>query len=115
MSARPTSQLLDERLAAIARVERYVAGLDRSTFRADEKTADAVVRNLEVLGEAAARLPAGVRAGAPEIPWRQIVGLRNRVVHEYFGVDLEIVWEIVSRDLPELRPQLAALRKREPA
>lgn len=113
MSRRPGSLLLDEMLAAIARIERYAADLDRAAFLADEKTADAVARNLEVLGEAAARLPQDIRSDARQIPWSRIVGLRNRIVHEYFGIDLEIVWEIVRRDLPALRNDLQELRRRQ--
>ena len=102
-------------LDAIARIERYGAGLDREAFLTDEKTADAVARNLEVLGEAAARLPEATRATVDEIPWRRIVGLRNRIVHEYFGIDLEIVWEIVTADLPDLQSQLTDLRRQQDA
>ena len=112
MSRRPASILLEEMLSAMARIERYVAGIEHDAFMSDEKTSDAVVRNLEVLGEAAARLPENVRVSAPEVPWRRIVGLRNRIVHEYFGVDLEIVWEIVGNDLRALRPQLLELKNR---
>lgn len=97
MSPRPATILLDEMLGAIARIERYVAGLDRAGFISDEKTTDAVVRNLEVIGEAAARLPEDLRAGWPSVPWRRVIGLRNRIVHEYFGVDLEIVWDSAGR------------------
>ena len=113
MSRRPVTLLLDEMLTAIGKIERYVEGLDRAAFLADERTGDAVVRNLEVIGEAAARLPEAFRASASDIPWRRIVGLRNRIVHEYFGIDLEIVWEIVRTDLPALRPQLAELHSRQ--
>ena len=113
MSRRPAAVLLDEMLGAIARVTRYIEGLDRDQFIADEKTADAVARNLEVIGEAAARLPEDVRASDRAIPWQRIVGLRNRIVHEYFGLDLALVWSIVTRDLPVLHTQLTELRNRQ--
>lgn len=90
-----------------------MAALDRAGFLVDEKTADAVARNLDVLGEAAARLPPEIRSGASHIPWGRLVGLRNRIVHEYFGINLEIVWEIVHRDLPGLRNDLQELRHRQ--
>lgn len=96
-------------LEAIDRIDRYVAGLDEATFLADEKTSDAVVRNLEILGEAAAHVPEGFRAGTSEIEWPRIVGLRNRVVHGYFAVDLELVWRIVRDDLPALASRLRSL------
>ena len=72
-------------------------------------TIDAVVRNLEVLGEAARQMPEDFVAKHPEVPWRTIAGLRNRIVHDYFGLDLEIIWQIISQDLPPLKAQLDAL------
>ena len=72
-------------------------------------TIDAVVRNLEVLGEAARQMPEVFIAQHPEVPWRVIAGLRNRIVHDYFGLDLEIIWQIISQDLSPLKNQLKAL------
>jgi uncharacterized protein with HEPN domain len=69
----------------------------------DSRTIDTVVRNLEVIGEAATRIPDDFRTVHAEIPWRRVIGLRNRVIHEYFGADLEIVWSVVTNDLPPLR------------
>jgi uncharacterized protein with HEPN domain len=69
-----------------------------------------VVRNLEVIGEAASRLPDEFRAQRGGIPWRRIVGLRHRIVHEYFDVDLDLVWTIVRAEMPELKAQLLALK-----
>jgi uncharacterized protein with HEPN domain len=83
--------------------------LNKGDFVSDTKTADAVVRNLEVIGEAASRLPAGFRDLHPNIPWRQIVGLRNRIVHAYFDVDLEIVWTISREELPKLTAAIRSL------
>jgi uncharacterized protein with HEPN domain len=93
---------------AVERILRYtVAG--REAFLADPMVQDAVIRNLEVMGEAVRRVSAGTRSAHPEIPWKQIAGTRDRVIHGYFTVDLEIVWEIVETELPSLRPRLAAL------
>lgn len=75
---------------------------DIRDFVRDKKTVCAVIRGLEVLGEAAGKIPAPVRAGFPEIPWTEMVGMRNRLIHEYFGVDLEIIWQTVCDDLPPL-------------
>ena len=85
MSERPANLLLADMGEAADRIARYTASLDLQGFVSDEKTADAVVRNLEIIGEAANRLPETVRASAPEVDWRGIVGLRNRVVHAYCG------------------------------
>jgi uncharacterized protein with HEPN domain len=99
-------------LERIGRVERYVTGLYRAAFLRDDKTSDSVVRNLEVIGEAANRLPPEFRQQHAEIPWSRIIGLRRRVVHAYFDVDLELVWEIVCRELPTLKVQLGSLLER---
>jgi len=96
-------------LVAIDKMARYTEGLDAATFSADEFTVDAVLRNLEVLGEAARNVPPEVRDAHPEIPWRRVVGLRNVVAHVYFGVDLENVWKIVSENVPAIRPAVEGL------
>jgi uncharacterized protein with HEPN domain len=76
---------------------------------ADGQTSDAVVRNLEIIGEAASRLPDTYRSSASQVPWQQVVGLRNRIVHGYFGIDLQLVWVIIHDDLPELGVALGGL------
>lgn len=109
MSRRPGHQLVADILDRIERIEHYIVGYDRVAFLADLKTSDSVVRNLEVIGEAANRLPATFRERCPEIPWARVVGLRNRIVHAYFDVDLELVWKIVQAELPSLKAQLRSL------
>jgi uncharacterized protein with HEPN domain len=94
---------------ACEKVVRYTQGLTREQFVADEKTFDAVMRDLEIVGEAAKHIPPEVRAEAPDIDWRKIAGLRDVVIHEYFGLDLEIIWDIVTREVPALREQLQRL------
>jgi len=96
-------QYLDDILQSIERIRRYVAGMDRATFEADEKTVDAVVRNLEVIGEAARNLPDAVRARTGDIEWPKIIALRNLLAHEYFGINTRIVWDIVQNKLAPLR------------
>jgi uncharacterized protein with HEPN domain len=93
---------------AVERILRYTSA-GRDAFFADPMIQDAVIRNLEVLGEAVRRVSADTRSAHPEIPWRQIAGTRDRVIHGYFTVDLEIVWEIVEAELPALRQRLPAL------
>jgi len=109
MSRRPARRLLADMLERITRIERYVDGLDLDGFRRDERTHDAVVRSLEVIGEAASRLPTAFRERAAGIPWGRIVGLRNRIVHAYFDIDLDLVWEIVRVELPALKRHLEVL------
>lgn len=93
---------LDDILEAIAKIQDYTTGFDYSRFAADGRTQDAVVRNLEIIGEAAGRLPEEVRAAAPEIEWRKIVGLRNVLAHEYFGVTLPMIWDVARNKLGPL-------------
>ena len=109
MPKRDLDLLVQDMLEAARKVELYIAGLDHAAFLRDEKTIDAVVRNLEVLGEAARQLPGDFTSLHSHIPWIQISGLRNRIVHDYFGLDLEIIWQIIQHDLPPLKAQLEKL------
>jgi uncharacterized protein with HEPN domain len=97
---------VEDILEAIARIERYTQGLTFEQFQADQKTVDAVIRNLEVVGEAVRHL-AGQRASLPTgIPWADIAGMRNVLIHAYFGVDSKIIWHTIVEDLPMLRVQV---------
>ena len=100
---------VEDMLDAIAKIERYVHGLTFDQFQADDKTIDAVVRNLEVIGEAVRHLSADPETLASTIPWADIAGMRNILIHEYFGVDLTIVWTTVTSDLPALKLSLKRL------
>jgi uncharacterized protein with HEPN domain len=96
---------------AIARIEAYTAG-GQGAFLSDSMVQDAVIRNLEVIGEAVKNLPSDLRQQHPKIPWRSITALRNVLIHEYFGVDLEIVWRVVERRLPALKHNVALMLKK---
>lgn len=102
---------LDDILGAIAKIRAYVATLDYRSFQQDSKTQDAVIRNLEIIGEAAGRLPTTLTDAAPEIEWRKIVGLRNILAHEYFGVSLPVIWDVVQQKLGPLENACQALMK----
>ena len=106
MSKRSAELLLDDIREAIEKIERYTADLSLDGFMADEKTQDAVVRNLEIIGEAANRLPQEFKAQFADIEWPKIVGLRHRIVHNYFGIDLKIIWRIINEDLRVFKAQL---------
>ena len=110
MSERTVDLLIEDIWEAIEKIERYTSGMPRKSFEKDEKTTDAVVRNLEIIGEAANRLPDSFKDEHSEIEWIKIIGLRHRIVHEYFGVDLAIIWEILQRDLPAFKQQLQDIR-----
>ena len=100
---------LSDMLRACAKIRRFVTGLDREEFLADEKTYDAVLRNLQIIGEAAKRTGAAVRKKTPTVNWRKIAGFRDIVVHEYFGIDDSILWDIVRNKVPELEASLSVL------
>jgi uncharacterized protein with HEPN domain len=105
--------LLDDILEASQRIRSYTDGLSLSDLRADQKTIDAVVRNLEVMGEAIKKLPAEIRDRHPDVPWKKIAGLRDILIHEYFGIDLDIIWDVVQTKLPALTEQVAAILSAE--
>ena len=90
-------------LDACWRIEEYIEGYDHEAFLKDRKTQDAVARQLEVIGEAARRLATGFREANTEIPWHAIIGMRNRIAHDYLNVDLDVLWEVTQFDLPVLK------------
>ena len=91
------------------KVLSYTEGMDQAAFVADGLTCDATLRNLELIGEAATHVPSAVRERHPEIPWRSIVGARNRLAHGYLSVDDDLIWNIVRDDIPALLPALRKL------
>ncbi len=93
---------------SLARIRNYTSR-GRDVFFADPMSQDAVIRNLEIIGEAVKRLSADTCAKAPNIPWKQIAGMRDVLIHNYFGVQLERVWQVVERDIPVLEKAVADL------
>jgi uncharacterized protein with HEPN domain len=110
MSKRSPKLLAEDIWESIEKIERYTEGMTQDNFQSDEKTTDAVVRNLEIIGEAASRLPKDFTDQHSEVEWVKIIGLRNRIVHEYFGVDLQIIWQIIQNDLPAFKVSLKKIR-----
>jgi uncharacterized protein with HEPN domain len=110
MSKRPVDLLLDDILEALGRIEQYISGMSFDDFSKDCKSVDAVVRNLEIIGEASNRLPAEFKDRHSQIEWHKVIGLRHWIVHEYFGIDLQIVWQILQKDLPSVREAISQIR-----
>lgn len=98
---------LQDILDSIERIESYA--VDAEAFRTRPMVQDAIVRRLEVIGEAVKHLPEPIRAAHPGVAWRQAAGMRDVLIHDYFGVDLDLTWGVVERELPRLKAQVAAI------
>ncbi len=96
------------------RVLAYTTAVDHDAFVADSMRYDATLRNLERLGEGASRVPAEIRSAAPQIPWRQVIATRNRLIHAYLGIDDDTIWSIVRDDVPALHGELCRLLAARP-
>ncbi|MBI2591143.1 MAG: DUF86 domain-containing protein [Candidatus Brennerbacteria bacterium] len=90
-------------LDSIKDIEIFITGADFYKFKDDKKTINAIIRSLEVIGEAAKKLPDEIREKYSDIPWKNIVGMRDKLIHEYFGVDEEIIWKVASEEIPSLK------------
>lgn len=108
-SDRTVSDYLRDMLAYAEKAEGFVAGVDFESFKDNEEKTLAVVRALEVIGEAARNIPVELRSRYPGVPWSRVVGMRNIVIHGYFGVDLRVIWDTVWDDLPPLREAVARM------
>ena len=106
---------LDDIRTCCEKVLRYTCGLTAEAFAGDEKTLDAVVRNLEIIGEAAKQVPPHLRQRHPQVEWQKIAGLRDVVIHRYFGVDEDIIWDVVRNHVPQLLEQVTRILAAEDA
>jgi len=95
----------------IKKIEQYTKNLTFEKFKNNEMIIDAVVRNIEIIGEASANIPVKIKAQYPQLPWSKIIGMRNKVVHEYFGVDVEILWGTIQKRIPELKREIGRVKK----
>ena len=100
----------DDMMLAVMKIEKYTKGMTLKSFISDSMAFDAVIRNFEVLGEAAGRIDKTTRAKNSGVPWSKIIGLRNIAIHEYFGIDKSIIWNIIQNNIPELKKSIIRLR-----
>jgi len=102
---------LEDILEAIQKIAKYTNKLNKSTFKKKDIVIDAVLRNLEILGEASRKLPDDFKTKFNQIPWNKIIGLRNIVLHEYINVDLDIIWDIITKNIPETKLKIEGIYK----
>ena len=96
-------------LDAMEKIERFTEGMNFDQFAGDDKTVFAVIRALEIIGEATKKTPRSVKARHPSVPWREMAGIRDKLIHEYFGVNLAVVWNTVRQDIPSVKPLVAGV------
>jgi len=109
MSKRGVTEILADIKEAIFRIKLYVKGLNYEEFLKDLKTQDAVVRNFEIIGEAVKLLPEEVKKKSESTPWNQIAGIRDKLIHQYFGVNFEILWTIIQEEISDLQKEIDIL------
>jgi len=104
---------IEDILASIQKIENYTHGMTYKQFSTDDRTIDAVIRNLEIIGEAAGHIPLEIQEKYPELAWLEMRGMRNIMAHEYFGLSLSIIWRAIERDIQPLRRDLAMILQKE--
>ena len=110
MSERKPSLIIEDILTCIQHIQSYTTNVSFDQFSAHYMTVEACLYNIQVIGEAAARLPENIKDDNPQIPWPLIKGMRNRLIHEYFGTDLNLVWNVITNELPTLKTELEKIQ-----
>ncbi|MFN0112866.1 MAG: DUF86 domain-containing protein [Blastocatellia bacterium] len=112
-SGRTYHDYLADILDAVEKAEGFIRAMTVEQFKADDKTIFAVIRALEIIGEAAKRIPEDIRQKYPAIPWQEMAGMRDKLTHDYFGVNIEVVWKTTVEDLPDLNSAISQMLKTE--
>ncbi len=110
MSPRDWDLRIDDIIDALQTIASYIDGITYNQWTNDRKTIDAVIRNIEIIGEAAYHIPENIQIRYADIPWAQMRSIRNLLIHEYFGVDIDIIWQTITDDLPDLLQKITAVR-----
>lgn len=111
MTPRQIEDYLQDILETISAAQQFTTGMSFEDFKADQKTIFAVSRAIEIVGEATKNIPPNLRANYPQIPWKGISGMRDKVIHQYFGINLQVLWDTLQQDLPTLQPVIIQILK----
>ncbi len=114
MPKRTDHLLILDIISSVEKILEYTKGMTLDDFQTDKKTIDAVVRNFEIIGEAGSRISKEFQNSHSAIPWAGMIGLRNKIVHDYFGIDSKIIWKIISEFIPDLRREVEKVNLQPP-
>jgi len=103
------SLYLADILAALEAIQSFVQGMSFEDFRQDDKTSSAVIRKFEVIGEAAKRVPESIKQKYPSVPWKEMAGMRDKLIHFYFGVNYDLLWQTIENRIPEIKPVISQI------
>ena len=101
---REIGDFIEDIIDAMTKATKFVEGVSYEEFTKDDKTIFAVIRAIEIIGEAVKNIPDDTKKGYPEIPWKRMAGMRDKVIHGYFGVDIKVVWDTIKEEIPEVKP-----------
>ena len=102
---------INDILDSIDDLGNFIKGMTFEEFTIDKKTINAVIRSVEVIGEASKKIPKTLRDKYPQVPWRKMAGMRDKLIHEYFGIDLEILWKVANEELPPIKPSIKEIKR----